>query len=288
MKKTLPALAAALCLCLLLAFADRSVAGARAGIDLCARVLIPSLFPFLVLSDLAGGAFARRGALGPFLLGVAGGYPLGVRRICRDFSDGLCTREEARRRLFFCSGCGCAFLVGTVGAGLLGRVDAGLLILSSHLLAALVCALAARRLFPVRARRTNAPSPPPVSFFDALRRALFSMARICGLVLLVSAASSVLGPLFTRLPPRWEALARGLCEMTLGVQAAAALEPGPETLALLAGVTGFGGLCVHAQCLGELARARLPAGSYLAGKCLQGVLAAVFCAILARLPFFCW
>ena len=74
----------------------QSVAAARDGVELCLNVILPSLFPFFVLSTLCvelglisgiGNLLQRwmyplfrvNGACaGAFLLGIVGGYPVGA------------------------------------------------------------------------------------------------------------------------------------------------------------------------------------------------------------------
>lgn len=105
---------------LLFAFPEESLEAAREGITLCLDVLIPSLFPFFVLSSLlietgVAGFCARPlsrwmyplfgvGGAGAaaLVLGLIGGYPAGARTIAQLVERGECSREEARRLSRFC------------------------------------------------------------------------------------------------------------------------------------------------------------------------------------------
>ena len=86
---------------LLFAFPGESAQGARQGVSLCAELIIPSLFPFFVLSSLliATGLaelcarplgrllsplFGTSGAgLSALVLGLVGGYPVGARTLAQ-------------------------------------------------------------------------------------------------------------------------------------------------------------------------------------------------------------
>ena len=139
--------------------------GARDGLALCRDLLIPALFPFLVLSSLLiATGWARRlaaplgkvtrpwlgvGTAGTvsLLLGLVGGYPVGLRTLAELRARGGCSVREARRAALFCNNCGPAFFIGAAGAGVFGTRQAGVLLLVANTLAALVLALALRVWF---------------------------------------------------------------------------------------------------------------------------------------------
>ena len=134
---------------LLFAFPEESLEAAREGITLCLDVLIPSLFPFFVLSSLlietgVAGLCARPlsrwmyplfgvGGAGAaaLVLGLIGGYPAGARTIAQLVERGECSREEARRLSRFCNNCGPAFFLGAVGMGVFGSKEVGFLLLGA-------------------------------------------------------------------------------------------------------------------------------------------------------------
>ncbi len=135
---------------LLFAFPEESLEAAREGITLCLDVLIPSLFPFFVLSSLlietgVAGLCARPlsrwmyplfgvGGAGAaaLVLGLIGGYPAGARTIAQLVERGECSREEARRLSRFCNNCGPAFFLGAVGMGVFGSKEVGVLLLGAN------------------------------------------------------------------------------------------------------------------------------------------------------------
>ena len=85
------ALAAALlvCMAVLLWQNETASAAVRQGLALCARSVIPSLFPFFVVVSFAVGCgfFTVLRRLGlpvgaaVFLMGIVGGYPVGARTV---------------------------------------------------------------------------------------------------------------------------------------------------------------------------------------------------------------
>ena len=141
---------------LLFAFPGESAQGARQGVSLCAELIIPSLFPFFVLSSLliATGLaelcarplgrllsplFGTSGAgLSALVLGLVGGYPVGARTLAQLAERKACSPKELGRLSLFCNNCGPAFFVGAAGVGVFGCREAGFLLLGANLLSAVL------------------------------------------------------------------------------------------------------------------------------------------------------
>jgi sporulation integral membrane protein YlbJ len=140
----------------LLIIPEESVEAAKNGLKLCANVIIPSLFPFFVLSGMLVELDAAR-YLGilfeklmrplfnlggscavPLVLGFLGGYPTGARTAIAIYEKGLCSKEEAERLLAFCNNSGPAFILGVVGAGIFSSSRAGIILYLSHTLASII------------------------------------------------------------------------------------------------------------------------------------------------------
>ena len=115
----------------------------RAGLDQCAQVVFPSLFPFFILTNLLlatdfpqklasawGGAMRRffhappEGAAA-LAISLLGGYPMGAKTAAQLAQQGALTQLDAGRLLAFCNNTGPAIFFGLIG-GTLG-LPAGLL-----------------------------------------------------------------------------------------------------------------------------------------------------------------
>lgn len=281
MKTVFFAFAAGAGLLLLLLCPTAAAAGAQAAFSLTVQVLLPSLFPFMVLTDLLTNSHLpgteRRTV--SFLLGFAGGYPTGARLVCGLYSAGRISRAEAEWRLGWCSNCGIGFLFGTVAAGFLGRPTLGPALFFIQALSALCCAPLLRP-----PRRTSSPvshSTAGGGLSAAVFRAAKAMAGVGGGVIFISALLSAAERLLPPMPPLFSVLLQGICELSLGARAAAAL-PGGEIL--LCAICAFGGFCVHLQCLGFITAAGLSSRRYFTGKVLQTLFAGIFAFVFR----FCW
>ena len=303
---------------LLFLYPSESAQGAREGLALCRDLLIPTLFPFFVFSSLlieTGLAErlarplerpARRclgigsAGLAALLLGLVGGYPVGLRTLAELRSRGGCPDREARRTVLFCNNCGPAFLLGAAGAGVFGSRQAGLLLLAANGLAAVGLAAGLRLLLGPAYDGDRGLSPREASLSEAfpscVSAAFSSVLGVCGYVLFFSVLASLaeatsilvlcqrgLEGLFPG--PQGDVLARsltlGLLELSTGT--AALRDAAGTALPLAAFLMGWGGFSVHGQSLPFLRQAGGRVGPYLAAKLVHGLLSAGLAAALGRL-----
>ena len=199
---------------LLFAFPTESLQAAREGVSLCLELLVPSLFPFFVLSSLListglAGLCARPltrwmeplfgvGGAGAaaLVLGLVGGYPAGARAVAQLVERGECSREEAGRLSRFCNNCGPAFFLGAVGVGVFGSQQAGLLLLGANLLAALLVGFLSARGRPRGAARPAAAPSPALSslvteFPGCVQSAFSATLGVCAYVILFSVLTAL-------------------------------------------------------------------------------------------------
>ncbi|MGM9538409.1 MAG: sporulation protein [Candidatus Onthomonas sp.] len=280
---------------------------ARTGLALCGEVILPALFPYFVLSNLAIGLglgqwLGRRlGRLMPRLfhvggaggaalaLGLLGGYPVGAGAVRELLDRGQCSQTEAQKLLCFCNNAGPAFILSVAGVSIFGRIEIGFLLLLVHALSALGVGLLLRG--PVSGTRALAPSPASrpatgVLLPQAVGKALSSSLQVCAYVVLFN----VLIGLLRALTEDWLSLSgvlacllAGLLELSNGVCALPAVSSPTLRLALCGFLLGWGGLSVHSQTAALLEGSGLKLGPYLRAKALQGLLSAGLLALAGPL-----
>ena len=283
---------------------------------LCTTTLLPSLFPFMVLSGVvitSGLAYsiglrAQRFMVSvfhlpgvcflPFLLGIIGGYPTGAKNVVNLYHSGVCSRKEAEHTLAFCNNCGPGFLISGIGYGVLGDIRYGLLLYLTHIAASCLTGfLLAPRSRPSETAPTLNPPPalpPSVAFVRSVTDSLYAFANLSAFVLCFSAITSIvqlsgISKVLSGLLPfssgngQWFLL--GLLEITSGIQH---LNTGilPEQLMLCAALTGWGGCSVHCQVLSLLQDTDLSPALYWRGKALHALLSvAIICIMLLPAEF---
>lgn len=294
MKKLFPLLAALSVGVLLLLRPEASAQAVREGLGLCARTVIPSLFPFFAVVSLLlqlglaerlqgvcapfmGPMFHLRGICAlPLLTGLLGGYPSGAKTAADLYTQGQITRREAELLLGFCDNCGPGFLLGYVEAGILGSARAGAYLFLIHVCSALLVGMVLCRLCGDRGSALLGSSLParvipfPQALTAAVSGALASTLSICAFVVLFRVLAA--------LPPvRLPAPLLGVLEMVTGT---AALAPGRAGFIAAAVMVGWGGLSVHCQAMAVAAPAELSFRWHWIGKALQAALSGLLAAAL--------
>ncbi len=295
----------------LVAMPDQAISGAKDGLALCYNVIMPSLFPFFVLSslvvDLGLAAYlgrAMEGLMRPLFrvsgscaaavaLGFIGGYPVGARTALQLYRQGLCTKTEAERLLAFCNNSGPAFILGVVGAGVFGDSRVGLLLYLTHALASVLVGLLFRFYGGREGRRTASARPKPIqtvtipaAFTGAVGRSFQSTLNICAFVVFFAVILRLLSAcgVFTALArllalagfePEWaQRLVAGLLELSSGVSSLRGGAQLTGRVSMAAFMLGWAGLSVHCQVLSFLVDSGLSAKTYLLGKLCHGLIAA--------------
>ncbi len=251
--RRLYAVACAAALLLLLVLRPQRYAAACAeGIALWAKVVLPALFPFLVLtawiarSGMADGLgrklspLLRRCGLpaasaGAFLLSIVSGYPVGSRVVADLQRRGEIGRADAEKLSILCSTSGPMFILGSVGNAMFGGGKAGAVLLTAHLFGVLAIALPVLLFRKRSAAAEPSPSPaaqrsaarairapqaraPSDTLGETVREAVLSVLCVGGFIALANVALCATEDLLLLAPPR--ALAE-LCLRPFGAQACA-------------------------------------------------------------------
>lgn len=307
----------------LILFPTQAVAAASDGLTLSINVIIPSLFPFFVLSTLAVelGLLEGLGKLlgkvmyplfrvggvcaGAFFLGIVGGYPVGARTAISLYQNGYTTKNETERLLSFCNNSGPAFILGVVGAGILCSGTAGLWLYFSHVMASVLVGLSFQG-YGKETRMDAIPEPRRMnrSFTEAftfsVKTSFENIISICAFVIfftviirllfltgIVGKVSGFLGWLFEGTGLRkehFEGILTGLIEMTSGVWSLRDMAGSlGSKLCMAAFILGWAGLSVHCQVLSFIGTSGLSTRTYFFGKLLHGILSACIIGLLSTI-----
>lgn len=262
----------------------------RLGLTLCARTVIPAVFPFMVLSgivtafssfdslSLAARPFERlfhihRCGIGAFFTGIFCGFPLGVKCTVDLYRAGRLEKDEAERLIGFSNNTGPAFLVSAIGIGMRGSMREGVLLYVAMVFSALIVGM----LFGIGHRAGDGGGKKAERDFD-----LVACIRDAGVNTLAVASFltffSVVTGLLSHFIPNGAVLSFLLPFLEVGNAAyyLSSLSPLPArlTLALTAFATSFSGLSVHLQAGHFLSGSGLSVKRYYPMKLIQGLLAA--------------
>ncbi|MBQ1264395.1 MAG: sporulation protein [Oscillospiraceae bacterium] len=277
------------------------------GLRLCAGVLLPSLFPFFVCTNLlcALGLTAKLSKLmrplmqplfrvggngaGALIMGLIGGYPAGAQNVASLYESKQISKDEAAQLLKFCCACGPAFLIGVVGTQLCSNAKTGLILYLIHLIGAILTGIFLRPQSSISAKipSEKATSVPSFSaaFTKSVQKAGASALQVCMFVVTFRVLSELLLYL---LPNALDLPVAGILELSTGIaHLADAPLPQTATLTLASFFAGFGGFGVYAQTAALLTDAGLPIHGYLSAKLLHGsICAGITFVVFSLFPTF--
>lgn len=313
MKNKLSIFAALCALAALLMSTKNVISCCRGALTLCLELIMPSLFPFFVLSGLLNrlGLPSLLGQLlsplasrlfrvsGPgasaFFIGITGGYPMGASYIADMLEHGQVSPEEASHLLAFCNNSGPAFIVGAVGAGVFRSAGVGLLLYLVHILSALITGVLLRPREEVSfAPCTAVPGGSiKTALPEAVRQSVVSTLNVCGFVVcftvlaglldawgLFSALAGMIAARFGLELHFVRAALSGVLELGSAVGAMQGLAASPLNLALAAAILGWGGISVHFQTAAVLADADIKTAPHFRGRLMSSVIGATLAYVL--------
>lgn len=278
------------------------VKGIKEGLALCMNAVIPSLFPFMIVSQFtvkSGLADFLGGILGKavkkifklsgvcaavILLSLTGGYPVGAKMTCDLLKDGKISKNEAQRLNLFCINAGPAFVIGTVGDIFASSRKIGLILFASNVIASLTVGVLSTVLYdkkPLSDIDLSAENmkEPVKAFTQSMSEASKAVFGICSWVIIFNAIISCILSLSNK---EYIIVLCSLLEVTSGVKLSCGIFPLPVTAAVLS----FGGLSVHCQILSCIQQSGISFKLFYTSRIITAVLSGVICHILLRFfPF---
>lgn len=265
--------------------------GASEGIWLCLRSVIPSMFPFFVLSImltsmLAGSSAAclrpmgklcgiSHGAETIFITGLLGGYPTGAQCVNQAYQSGQLEKDSAKRLLGFCSNAGPAFLFGMVAMRFTRIRYAWALWLIQILSAVIVGAI-----LPGKDRNETEGKPGrTLSLHQALRKSVVIMAEVCGWIVLCRMLVAFCARWFLWAFTDWaQVLLIGVLELANGCVQLGKIADEGLRFVICSIMLSLGGICVLLQTRSVTKEVGL--GKYIPGKLLQATISGLLSAVL--------
>ena len=273
-----------LCLLILILDSKTAISGAAAGIDLCIRVLIPSIFPFLVICPMVSanigtcsflfrhlGKFLRLpvGAEDLFFLGLLSGYPVGANMVSQAVQSKRISKTDGARLLAFCSNAGPSFIFG-IGASLFPDVRYCAALWLIHILSAMAVA----RMTPGAPARAEIANHQIKPFPQVLRGTISTMVSICAWVVLFRIVITITERWFLWvLPVEGQIVLRGVLELANGIVSLAQIVNLGQKMLLFSVLLSFGGICVWMQTLSVTYG--VSTRYYLPGKITQSAISAL-------------
>ncbi len=272
-----------------------AVFGASQGIAMCLKSVIPSLFPFMLLSSLISGVMGQNlkifkilrrlcnipnGCEGVFVLGLLGGYPVGAKLVSQQYEVGKLPKETAHRLMGFCNNAGPAFIFG-----MLWDIFPNKYVLWAIWVVQILSAILTGVILPQKGTIANIQlQRDSQDIVQTLSTCVRTMANICGWIVLFRILIAYLQIwIFPILPDTMQVICAGILELTNGCHLLSLVQPLSMRFILCTGILSFGGLCVTLQTASTASQLGL--GWYLPGKILQTAISVLLSIILQKFLF---
>ncbi|MGN1419209.1 MAG: nucleoside recognition domain-containing protein [Acutalibacteraceae bacterium] len=289
----------------ILEFPEEAGKGAYDGIELCLKNVIPSLFPFMVVScvfiqsgisekvsaffePVTRFLFRQPGnSFCVILLSQIGGFPIGASLVKRLFESKKLSPNQARRLMLFCINPGPGFVIGYVGSSLLGSRSAGVVIYCSVVLSSLFLGILSRfvsdgndyeRLKSAEEEKEKGNINISAGLIvESVKKSTFSIAVICGWVVIFSCFSKLVD--LADFSDEAKVFISAFLEVTNGCKQIS-LSYAPS---LVAGAIGWSGLCIHFQIMDAVIMTGLKLKYFLTARITNAAFATVICEILFKI-----
>ncbi len=281
---------------LMIIMSDEMRRGIYQGLVFSFTTIIPTLFPFFILSDVWGSAFKLNSlspmsrlfercfgisgcGLSALISGIICGFPIGVKIAVGLYDERRISKDELQRLVGFVNNPSVAFVISGVGGGILGSLRDGALLYFSLIASALTVGF----IFRKKEKITNKTDDNSGQSFDISKSIVSAGVSSMAVASCITAFSGLLALLSALIKNE---LALSLLSPLLEVSNATKMLgdsvaiPYGIRLLLIGFSLGFSGLSVHLQAFsffrGELSKSR-----YLLMKLIQGMICSLLSCFLS-------
>ncbi len=308
-KKFVPLFLSFFFISILLIFPSYCVEGVLKGLENTCRILIPSLFPYMVLSSfiMRSGADRYIGKIfapitkilfnlppvcsSAIILSLIGGFPVGAKCVQLLYKDKKITAEQAQRMMLFCICSGPAFLITAIGAVMLHNIEAGIILYITQIFSCIIIGICTG--ICSRIKRSNSDSEnlsennagtrssAVTAILEASSDGAESVILMTALVVVFSLLLNVYSKsgaadlltsffgIFGIQARESEIIIPIISEVTMACNEIKELSLPVWYFSLAA---GFGGICVHMQIFGILRDVPIKRGKYILFRLINAVI----------------
>ena len=276
----------------------------KSSLKLCLQSLVPSLFPFMIISDflissdtgkILKALFARplsfifgtsREGAFAVLLGFLCGFPIGAKSALKLYEENKISHAELLHIMSFCNIPSPAFMCGTVGL-LFQSSRLGIILFVSVILSSCALGIVGRFIYKYDRKSLYISSKNPDvvnTFTSAVSSSARVMIAVCAYVMFFSVLIGYINRLCDMLgaPKLVSVICSGLLEISNGMSCVAGLGENISPI-LAAFFAGFSGMSVIFQII-SLDRGRhISRKTFVLQKLLQGILCALISFVLFKI-----
>lgn len=297
----------------LIAFSSSNINTVNNSLDLFLNAVFPSLFPFLIVSELISHTFVislisskfekimpavfNVSAIGayPFVMGLISGYPVGAKIVANLRAENKITRSDGDKLLIFTNNAGPLFIVGSIGTSIYLNSSIGFLLYIVHFISCIVTGIAFGHLYKLNYRDYAPTSSKELEFStlgeivgDTIKKAFHTLSIVCGFVILFSLIISMLqvSGILSFIGNTWtEYVIFGILEITSGIKLISTISDTvlPLQIIVTSFLLGFGGFSVLLQVWSVISKTDLSIKPYILGKIFNGIISAMIMTVVVNM-----
>ncbi|MBO7156732.1 MAG: hypothetical protein J6V83_04945 [Clostridia bacterium] len=287
------------------------IEAAMEGLEIFTYSVLPVLLPFFIFTKLfsvLGGDSYLSKLLKPFVVKVFGappiagsimclsmlsGYPIGAKMVAENRSRGLLTIEDSKRIIAFTSTSGPLFILGTIGVKFLNDYKAGVIILSVHLVSAIINGIIFKTTLKDHSTTAIQELTIPSDFYkQSIDSSINAILQVAASIVILNMLIVALGnlkvfPVVVKFlsilgikPQIANGLTAGLIEITKGIKTLA--DSGlkiKDTIVPISVIVSFGGCSVAMQSMVFLRSCGIKTSYYFVTKLSQSVVSYILASL---------
>lgn len=282
-------------LIILITFSDICKCGVERGMLICANVIIPSLFPFMVciliilnmditiknklISKIIFKLFGQSvDMFFVMILSMLGGYPIGCKLINELYIQDKINKKDANIMQMYCINAGPAFIISAVGSGVLSSKKIGNILFFSHISASIVIALITSKFLCKNCNISTVKKNNYKSFSEIFVKstadATSSVISICAFIILFSVINSYLIIFLKDIPILNNVFY--FTEITSGITFT-------KNVVFISFLLGFSGMSIWCQIFSILKNAKPDLKLFILGRILHGSFSSIITLIIINI-----
>lgn len=262
----------------ILFFSGEMASGIKNGIAVSLNLVIPSLFIFMVFSNIIIKSYLCRILSYPFrflakyifkippqhitivVLSLIGGYPVGANLIAHAIAENKMSNKTGEKLLCYCVNCSPAFLITAVGVNIFNNAKIGLLLFFSQTIACICVGFLTSKFYvksddDISSNKHYSKINSSL-IVNSVNDAVKSLIAVCSFIVAFSAFLPIIETFTQNLNPDIKLLVQGLLEVTTACDALRH-STSANVILYAAIFTAFGGICVHLQVCAILKKCRI-------------------------------
>ena len=265
----------------------------KSSLSLCFSTVIPSIFPFMVLSGALVAVTTKdtfrylepltkklfginSQCITPIICGFLCGFPIGAKCTAELYRSRTISQSEAESLVAFSNNPGPMFVIGVVGIGLFKSFKIGIFLYLVQLFSSLCSAVVLKNFTTHKAFVNSSYAERKKDFSSCVCDSIIGTLNICGFVMFFSVVTHLLSPLSAFMPEEVSSVIYCLAEITNGIYHLASLNfSKAHKLALASFTLAWSGFSVHMQVKSLISDTNLSLKKYYITKASSGVFSAL-------------